>query len=212
MTTNTSRRSFLIGTGGAALAVTLAACSSSPGSSSGGGGTAGSKTLTLTTNSDDDTSTWEVPQWNKQNPSTQIKLETYDTNTYTSTFPTLATSNDAPNIAGYFIDGGNYTTLAKAGAFDMRYPRTSDYDFMLRILLEPGLRVRYLDGLFVDFGVGGFSTSGISTVVLGNLECAGAVRAQFGPLAAAATFVLKPLRKVAQIRLRALPLLPLARN
>jgi ABC-type glycerol-3-phosphate transport system substrate-binding protein len=117
MTTNTSRRSFLIGTGGAALAVTLGACSSSPGSSSGGGGTAGSKTLTLTTNSDDDTSTWEVPQWNKQNPSTQIKLETYDTNTYTSTFPTLATSNDAPNIAGYFIDGGNYTTLAKAGAF-----------------------------------------------------------------------------------------------
>jgi ABC-type glycerol-3-phosphate transport system substrate-binding protein len=111
MTVNASRRSFLIGTGAATLALSLGACDSS------GGGTAGSRTLVLTTNSDDDSSTWEVPQWNKQNPGIQVKLETSDTNSYTSTFPTLATSNDAPNLAGYFIDGGSYTTLAKAGAF-----------------------------------------------------------------------------------------------
>jgi raffinose/stachyose/melibiose transport system substrate-binding protein len=117
MTVNGSRRSFLIGTGGAALALSLGACSSSSGGTSAGGGNAGSKTLVLTTNSDDDSSTWEVPQWDKQNPGIQIKLETFDTNSYTSTFPTLATSKDAPNLAGYFIDGGNYMTLAKAGAF-----------------------------------------------------------------------------------------------
>ena len=115
MTVNASRRSFLFGTGGAALAISLGACSSNSSSS---GGTAGaSKTLVMTTNSDDDSSTWEVPQWNKQNPRTQVKLETSETNTYTSTFPTLATSNNAPNLAQYFIDGGSYTTLAKAGAF-----------------------------------------------------------------------------------------------
>jgi raffinose/stachyose/melibiose transport system substrate-binding protein len=114
MAINVNRRSFLIGAGGAAVAVSLAACSSSSG---GGKAASGKATLVLTTNSDDDTSVWEVPAWNKANPDIQIKLETSDTNTYTATFPQIATSNDAPNIAGYFIDGGSYTTLAKAGAF-----------------------------------------------------------------------------------------------
>jgi multiple sugar transport system substrate-binding protein len=112
MSIDVSRRAFLIGAGGAALTVTVAACSSSSTSSKSANGT-----LVFTTNSDDDTSVWEIPAWNAKNPSIQIKLETSDTNTYTATFPQIATSKNAPNIAGYFIDGGSYTTLAKAGAF-----------------------------------------------------------------------------------------------
>jgi ABC-type glycerol-3-phosphate transport system substrate-binding protein len=114
MNTNISRRAFVIGTGGAAFGVVVSACSSSGGSSSSGGA---AKTLVYTTNSDDDTSVWQIPQWNQQNPKHQFKLETSDTNTYTATFPQLATSSNAPNCAGYFIDGGSYTDLAKAGAF-----------------------------------------------------------------------------------------------
>lgn len=114
MDTNVSRRAFLIGAGGTAIAVSVGACSSAGGSSSGSGAT---KTLVFTTNSDDDSSVWEIPAWNNLHPTTKFKLETSDTNTYTATFPQLATSSNAPNCAGYFIDGGSYTDLAKAGAF-----------------------------------------------------------------------------------------------
>jgi len=113
MDTNVSRRAFLIGVGGTAFAASVGACSSSDGSSSG----SAANTLVFTTNSDDDSSVWEIPAWNQQNPKHQFKLETSDTNTYTATFPQLATSSNAPNCAGYFIDGGSYTDLAKAGAF-----------------------------------------------------------------------------------------------
>ena len=112
MNTNVSRRAFLIGAGGTALAVSVNACGSSGASSSGA-----AKTLIFTTNSDDNTSVWEIPAWNKLHPKQQFKLQTSDTNTYTATFPQLATSSNAPNCAGYFIDGGSYTDLAKAAAF-----------------------------------------------------------------------------------------------
>jgi ABC-type glycerol-3-phosphate transport system substrate-binding protein len=74
------------------------------------------KSGTYITNSDDDTSIWEIPLWNTQHPEFQLKLVTSNSTTYTATFPQLATSSDAPDIAGYFIDGGTYTDLAKAGA------------------------------------------------------------------------------------------------
>jgi ABC-type glycerol-3-phosphate transport system substrate-binding protein len=71
---------------------------------------------TYVTNSDDDTSIWEIPLWNSQHPEFQLQLVTQNSTTYTAAFPQLATSSDAPNLAGYFIDGGTYTDLAKAGA------------------------------------------------------------------------------------------------
>jgi ABC-type glycerol-3-phosphate transport system substrate-binding protein len=113
MDINVSRRAFLIGTGGTVAVLSVTACSSSGGSSSGGA----AKTLVFNTNSDDDTSVWEIPAWNRLHPGHKFKLVTSDTNTYTATFPQLATSSNAPNCAGYFIDGGSYTDLAKAGAF-----------------------------------------------------------------------------------------------
>ncbi|WP_375389039.1 ABC transporter substrate-binding protein [uncultured Amnibacterium sp.] len=117
MTAPLDRRMFLIGIGGVAMATGLAACSA-PGSGSpqANNGSTSVKTLSFLTNSDDGTAAPTVKTWNSGKHAFSVKLQQTDSSTYAQNFPRLATSSDAPGIAGYFIDGGLFKDLAVAGS------------------------------------------------------------------------------------------------
>lgn len=87
----------------------------------------------------------------------------------------------------------------KAGLFDLSYSISADYDFMLRVMELHARDVRYIPHILVDFMVGGVSTTGLASVIRGNLECLRSRQRHLGaPLLDAALFT-KPLRKIFQI-------------
>jgi ABC-type glycerol-3-phosphate transport system substrate-binding protein len=121
MGVHVDRRGFLLGAGATAAGAALAACGS-PGGSSGtkassssGNGAAVSK-IVFETNNQDPLAPKEVAAWNALKKSFTVELRTTDSATYADAFPQIATAKDAPNIAGYFIGGGHYVDLAKAGS------------------------------------------------------------------------------------------------
>lgn len=116
MTSAFTRRNFLLSASGLVVVGGLAACAP-PGSNAGQSkGDQDVKTLSLLTNSDDGTSAPAVKAFNAGDHPFKVKLQQTDSSTYAQNFPRLATSSDAPGIAGFFIDGGHYKDLAVAGS------------------------------------------------------------------------------------------------
>lgn len=111
-----NRRMFLLSASAVSGAALLAACGSPGSGDQVDNGAKKISTINFLTNSDDLGSAKIVDAWNKANPDSPVKLQQTDSSTYAANFPRLATSSDAPNIAGYFIDGGLYTDLAEAGS------------------------------------------------------------------------------------------------
>jgi len=60
--------------------------------------------------------------------------------------------------------------VQKLGLFDIRYKIAADYDFMLRYLREPGLKVSYLPEVLVEMKTGGASNRSISAILLKSRE------------------------------------------
>ena len=60
--------------------------------------------------------------------------------------------------------------LERVGAFDTRYRIAADYDFMVRCLLTPALRVRYLPALLVRMRIGGASNGSLGRIVRKSRE------------------------------------------
>jgi len=90
--------------------------------------------------------------------------------------------------------------VEKIGRFDCRYQIGADYDLMLRVLELFDFRVRYIPHLLVDFEFGGRSTRSWRAVFDQNIECMQSRRAHFGSGVFDAALVLKPLRKLMQLR------------
>ena len=113
------RRTILIGLGASAIGGALAACGTPGGGQSSGPSKGASKDLkkiVYMTNNQDPLAAPTVKKWNAAGKGFTVELRTADSVQYTDSFPRLATAKDAPNIAGYFISGGHYADLAKAGA------------------------------------------------------------------------------------------------
>ncbi|KAB8166326.1 extracellular solute-binding protein [Streptomyces sp. 3MP-14] len=118
MSVQSTRRAFLWGAGGLAASAALTACGA-PGGSSKSGGSSGDEEvdeLIFMTNSQDAMGPVHVEMWNAGDPPFPVQLRTTDSAQYGNSFPRIATSDDAPHIAGYFVDGGHFTDLARAGA------------------------------------------------------------------------------------------------
>ncbi|GAA3233134.1 ABC transporter substrate-binding protein [Dactylosporangium siamense] len=114
MALNVDRRRFLIGTLGVAAAGALSACGSPGDDGDTKTGAAADKDvdkLVFLTNADDPTAKPISEKYTK----TKVEVRQTDSSTYADNFPRIATASDAPNIAGFFIDGGRFTDLAKGG-------------------------------------------------------------------------------------------------
>jgi glycosyltransferase len=91
--------------------------------------------------------------------------------------------------------------VAKAiGDYDLSYVTTADYDYMLRALALHDFRVRYMPHVFVDFQIGGISTSGLSVTLRGNLECLRSRREHLNAPPIDAAFFLRFARRILQLR------------
>lgn len=86
------------------------------------------------------------------------------------------------------------------GDYDLSYVTTADYDYMLRALALHDFRVRYLPRIFVDFQIGGISTSGLGVTIRGNLECLRSRRHHLNAPVVDAAFFLRFARRIFQIR------------
>lgn len=111
-----NRRGFMIAAGSLTGTALLASCGTPGASTAADNGAKKIDKVVFLTNSDDLGSAKVVKAWNSGHSDNQVQLRQTDSSTYAANFPRLATASDAPNIAGYFIDGGLYTDLARAGS------------------------------------------------------------------------------------------------
>ena len=58
----------------------------------------------------------------------------------------------------------------KHGLFDLNYSISSDYDFMLRVLLDETLKFGYLPKIIIKMRVGGISNRNISSIMKKSIE------------------------------------------
>lgn len=86
----------------------------------------------------------------------------------------------------------------QTGLFDLGFANWGDYDFILRAMELNHPRVNYIPHTLVDFMVGGVSTTGICSVIRGNIECLRSRRRHLGSPVVDAAFFTKPLRKMFQ--------------
>lgn len=86
------------------------------------------------------------------------------------------------------------------GDYDLSYVTTADYDYMLRALALHDFRVRYLPRVFVDFQIGGISTSGLGVTIRANLECLRSRRQHLNAPPIDAAFFLRFARRIFQVR------------
>ena len=49
--------------------------------------------------------------------------------------------------------------FSKVGKFNTNYKIVSDYDFMLRLFIQPNIKVRFIDAIIVNMRLGGASTT-----------------------------------------------------
>jgi len=83
------------------------------------------------------------------------------------------------------------------GLFDNRMKIAADYDFILRILKEPGIKMAYIPDVLVDMSVGGLSNGRLSDIIKKSREDFSALRRN-GINPAFAVLVMKNLRKLDQ--------------
>lgn len=90
--------------------------------------------------------------------------------------------------------------IERVGKFDLGYAIAADYDFMIRAMMLYDFRVRYTPHTIVDFKVGGKSTRNWRATLTTNLESLRARRTHLHAPLVDLAFVLRPLRRIFQIR------------
>jgi glycosyltransferase len=103
----------------------------------------------------------------------------------------------APPHATFYV---RRDVAERVGAFDLRYRIASDYDYMLRTLMMPDLRVRYLPHVLVDYRLGGLSSGSLGNVVKGNLECLDSRQRHLQSAWVDPALFLRPVRRLLQAR------------
>lgn len=92
-------------------------------------------------------------------------------------------------------------TVRSHCGFNEKFFISADYDLMLRILLEPNRKIRYLGETMVEMETGGLSNGSIRSILSANLEVIKSwidLRGSFFPFW---IFITKPLYKIFQIRI-----------
>jgi glycosyltransferase involved in cell wall biosynthesis len=87
--------------------------------------------------------------------------------------------------------------LDRIGPFDTSYRIAADYDMMLRLMRQRGVRLQYLPLTAVEMAVGGISTSGLKASWRGYLESARAL-GQHAGVAGYVIALAKPIWKLPQ--------------
>jgi glycosyltransferase involved in cell wall biosynthesis len=87
--------------------------------------------------------------------------------------------------------------LRSLGGFCLDLPIAADYELMLKVLLQPGVRGEYLGGPLVRMREGGRSTGGLRSHLIGNWQSFRAMHRN-GLRHPAVAASLKPLRKLLQ--------------
>jgi glycosyltransferase involved in cell wall biosynthesis len=86
--------------------------------------------------------------------------------------------------------------MARLGPYDLSYRIAADYEFMLRLLTDPGYRIAYLPEVLVKMRVGGISNRSLKNLLQKSREDLRAMRAhRVGGLI---TLAVKNLRKIPQ--------------
>ncbi len=85
------------------------------------------------------------------------------------------------------------------GEFNTKYFISADYEFMLLALMKHRFSSRYIRSTLVDFQVGGISTRGWRSFVIGNLECLDSRRRHFGRFPIDLALFGRPVRRLYQI-------------
>lgn len=86
--------------------------------------------------------------------------------------------------------------LSTVGEYDTSFRIAADYDYMLRLLRQPGLRVAYLPRVLVKMRLGGVSNRSLRSVLLKSREDLRALRQN--DAGGLLTLVCKNLRKIPQ--------------
>lgn len=102
-----------------------------------------------------------------------------------------------PPHPGFFVRRG---VAAATGEFDLSYKTASDYDWMLRALSLPDLRVRYIPRVLADFQMGGVSTRDWQATLRGTMETLRSRRRHLKAPAIDAAVFLRLIRRIGQIR------------
>jgi glycosyltransferase len=86
------------------------------------------------------------------------------------------------------------------GEFDLRYQIGGDYDYMLRALVVPGRKIKYVPHVLIDYQWGGISSGSLRGIIRGNLECLHSRRRHLNSPLVDRAFFLRPMRRLLQIR------------
>jgi len=62
------------------------------------------------------------------------------------------------------------------GLFDLGFTIAADYDLMLRVLLQPGIRINYIPEVLIDMETGGLSNGSLGNIARKSLEDLRAIR------------------------------------
>lgn len=101
-----------------------------------------------------------------------------------------------PPHPGFFVRRG---IIDRIGGYDLSYG-SADYDWMLRAMIVPGVRVKYIPYVLVDFLLGGASTRSWKNILVTTRETLRSRREHLGAPPVDLAVFLRIARRVLQIR------------
>ncbi len=90
--------------------------------------------------------------------------------------------------------------IQKIGLFNSSFVISADYDWMLRCLIQPDLKVHYLQRVMVQMRVGGVSNKNLTNIIKKSIEDYRSLRNNH--VGSVFTLVLKNIRKIPQFFVR----------
>lgn len=100
-----------------------------------------------------------------------------------------------PPHPGFYI---RREAAKKVGIFDTSYRIAADYDYMVRALLLPNVRVAAVPQTITDYQLGGASSNSLRMIWRQNLECLDVRKKWLGSGRIDAAFFLRPARRIGQ--------------
>ena len=102
-----------------------------------------------------------------------------------------------PPHPGLVVNAG---LIKRLGGFNKNYTIAGDYDLILRMLFEPGIKVKWVRKFITNMETNGKSTLSFKNILIANLECLGAWGRKFRYFIPIWIIVTKPALKLLQLR------------
>jgi glycosyltransferase involved in cell wall biosynthesis len=94
----------------------------------------------------------------------------------------------------------NIGLIKRLGGFNKNYTIAGDYDLILRMLFEPGIKVKRVRKFITNMETNGKSTLSFKNILIANFECLAAWGRKFGYFIPIWIMVTKPALKLLQLR------------